>query len=77
MLKLRLAGAAFILLSVFALDRAEAKKECPTQNYQGGCIQVITYARNPQTGTCCEYPNPCVVPSGWTQYSDPACTVPR
>lgn len=69
MLKIRLAGAAFIFLSVFALDRAEAKKECPVRQFQGGCIQVITYAINPETGTCCVYANPCSVPEGWVSSS--------
>lgn len=79
-MKFRLIGAAFALTCAFTLgmaDQADAAKQCPTQNYQGGCIQVITYAKNPNTGTCCEYPNPCVVPNGWQQYQDPACTIPR
>ena len=29
------------------------------------CIQVITPARNPETGECKEYPTPCDVPNGW------------
>jgi hypothetical protein len=66
-MKLRLFGVAFILLSLFALGgKADAAKECPTKRYNGACIQVITYATNPETGTCCVYPNPCVVPDGWT-----------
>ena len=65
-MKLRLFGVAFILVSLFALGgQADAAKECPTKRYTGACIQVITYAINPETGTCCVYPNPCVVPDGW------------
>ena len=65
-MKLRLFGVAFILVSLFALSgKADAAKECPTKRYTGACIQVITYAINPETGTCCVYPNPCVVPDGW------------
>lgn len=30
------------------------------------CIQVITPAKNPQTGECKEFSTPCNVPSGWT-----------
>lgn len=30
------------------------------------CAQVITPAKDPQTGQCIEFPTPCDVPSGWT-----------
>jgi hypothetical protein len=70
MLKYRLCGAAFLLLSFLAMNnKAEAAKACPTKHYSGTCIQVITYATNPQTGECCVYPNPCVVPDGWATSS--------
>ncbi|MDI6883426.1 MAG: hypothetical protein QMC93_03125 [Patescibacteria group bacterium] len=29
------------------------------------CIQVITPAKNPQTGQCINFPTPCVIPPGW------------
>lgn len=29
------------------------------------CIQVITPARNPETGEVVEFPTPCDVPDGW------------
>lgn len=29
------------------------------------CIQVISYAKDPETNECKEFPNPCVVPEGW------------
>lgn len=65
-MKFRLFGVAFILVSLFALGgKADAAKECPTKHFSGICTQVITYATNPDTGTCCVYPNPCVVPDGW------------
>ena len=68
-LKTRLIGLAFILLSFLALDTTSAAS-CPRQQFSGFCIQVITYATNPDTGECCVYPNPCVVPDGWeTSYS--------
>jgi hypothetical protein len=40
-------------------------KTCPRRSFSGSCIQVIVWAANPQTGECCVYPNPCVVPEGW------------
>ncbi|MBI2405498.1 hypothetical protein HYV21_00380 [Candidatus Microgenomates bacterium] len=47
--------------------------ECPTpQTPQPSpnksptvCIQVITPAKNQQTGECKEFPTPCDVPTGW------------
>lgn len=33
------------------------------------CIQVISYARDPETGQCIAFPTPCDVPDGWE-----ACT---
>ncbi|HEX9942416.1 MAG TPA: hypothetical protein VGG03_10395 [Thermoanaerobaculia bacterium] len=71
-LKFRLIALAFVLISVLAAGRTNAARpggggttECPQKSFSGVCIQVITYARNPETGTCCVYPNPCVVPDGW------------
>jgi hypothetical protein len=64
-MKFRLLGAAFLLATAFASTNATAKPDCPTKHYNGACIQVITYAINPDNGVCCVYPNPCVVPDGW------------
>lgn len=75
MLKYRLLGVAFILLSMFAIDNARVSADaCPRRHFTGVCIQVITYARNPHTGDCCQYPNPCVVPEGWETFTNPDCT---
>ena len=61
---LLLAGAAHIGTAV------SAPPECPKpRHFQGGCIQVIVWAKNPETGTCCQYPNPCSAPEGWTTYT--------
>lgn len=83
-LKYRLIGGAFIAMSFLALAKADAGKpgggggggnpNCPQVPYDGVCIQVITWAKNPVTGECCQYPNPCVVPPGWQTYNSPDCT---
>lgn len=39
----------------------------PINGEQSNCIQVITPARNPQTGETKEFPTPCEVPAGWEQ----------
>lgn len=44
-------------------------EECPVENDGGFCQPTITWAKNPDTGTCCEYNNSCEVPDGWQTYS--------
>lgn len=36
-----------------------------TADAQEFCIQVITFAENPETGECEMFPTPCDVPEGW------------
>jgi hypothetical protein len=62
----RLTALAFVLLSVLSLP-STSSADCPRKRFSGICAQVITYAINPQTGECCVYPNPCVVPDGWVK----------
>lgn len=50
-----------ILAAVFAAAFLLAVSVPPAQ----ACIQVITFAEDPATGECVEFPNPCVVPDGW------------
>ena len=43
-----------------------------TQAESTTCIQVITYAKNPDTGEWQTFPTPCDVPEGWeTTYENP------
>jgi hypothetical protein len=75
--KLRILGLAFVLLSVIGLtgaaDAQSAAQVCPQRNFQGACIQVITFARIPGQDYCCVYPNPCVVPPGFERVSPEEC----
>jgi len=75
-LKLRLLGFALIALSFLAVDRTVSASNCPRKEFTGACIQVIVSARNPDTGECCVYSNPCVVPDGWQIYYSPDCQDP-
>ncbi|HEX2224449.1 MAG TPA: hypothetical protein VHN15_09605 [Thermoanaerobaculia bacterium] len=61
--------AAFLSLLTF-LPTLEVAGACcpPPQSYSGGCIQVIVWAKDPVTGTCCVYPTPCSAPKGWPIY---------
>jgi eight-cysteine-cluster-containing protein len=33
------------------------------------CAQVITWGKDPATGTCCQYPSPCNVPGEYDQFA--------
>ena len=56
--------AAGILLWWLYTDRPAAV----TENNNGvSCIQVITPARNPETGEVKEFSTPCDIPEGWEQ----------
>jgi hypothetical protein len=70
--KLSLA-AAFVLVA--AATRTATASDCPPpRHYSGSCIQVIVWAEDPVTKTCCQYPTPCSAPAGWTIYYGPGCT---
>lgn len=50
----------------FASTPVEAPADgTPQQDDSEICIQVITTARNPDTGEVVEFPTPCDVPEGW------------
>ena len=53
----------------------EEPTACPKpRDYQGMCAQVITWAKNPDTGDCCQYGSPCETPKGWETFnSKEAC----
>jgi tetratricopeptide (TPR) repeat protein len=46
---------------------AGESKKIEESEKPGVCIQVITPAKNPQTGECKEFSTPCEVPKGWTK----------
>lgn len=46
-------------------DRDNRSDKDNKNNMSGVCIQVVTPARNPQTGEVKEFPTPCDVPEGW------------
>lgn len=78
MTKLRILGLTFLLLSAIGLTTASAQPPasvCPQRNFQGICIQVITFARIPGQIRCCAYANPCVVPPGFEVVSAEECPI--
>jgi len=58
MKKLYLKTAIFSGIFLFTISTAQIAPD-------RFCAQVITPAKNPQTGECREFPTPCHVPSGW------------
>jgi len=41
------------------------------QRGENQCIEITVWAKNPDTGECQEFANPCSVPSGWQVFFDP------
>jgi len=42
-----------------------APEQAPAAGPQATCPQIITYAKDPTTGVCQQFPTPCDVPPGW------------
>lgn len=72
--KLFLASAAFALAAAAQLGTAASDGCPPPRKFSGVCIQVIVWAKDPVTGICCQYPNPCSAPEGWEIFYGPGCT---
>lgn len=59
--------AAFMVQWVWWYTNVRSQESAEKSNPDGQvCIQVITPARNPETGETRDFPTPCDVPSGWT-----------
>lgn len=72
-MKLLMLSAAFALTAVASVS-ASSNTCPPPRQYSGACVQVIVWAKNPQTGECCGYyPTPCSAPAGWEQFYNPSC----
>lgn len=76
--KLCLVSAAFALTVAASVGTASSNHHCPPpRHYSGVCIQVVVWAQDPNSGTCCMYGNPCSAPAGWTIFYGPNCTNPE
>jgi hypothetical protein len=53
------------VLAVLRRLCVEGQCGCPHKDFQGDCIQPFAYGKDPITGTCCKYNQPCDVPDGW------------
>ncbi len=54
-----------IILSLLILGCQNVKVEEKHTDDIKICAQVITYAKNPETMNCEEFPTPCAVPKDW------------
>jgi hypothetical protein len=74
--KLCLAASAFALAATAYVTPSVAGNCPPPQHYSGVCIQVIVWAKDSNTGMCCQYSTPCAAPDGWQIFYGPNCTDP-
>lgn len=71
--KFLLSSGAFLLIGAAHVSTAVSAPDCPPpQHYSGACIQQVVWAKNPTTGTCCQYSTPCAAPTGWATYGSAA-----
>jgi hypothetical protein len=75
--KLFLASAAFTLVLAAYSSPASSTSCPPPRPYNDVCITVIVWAKDPQSGICCQYPTPCSAPDGWEIFYGPNCTNPE
>lgn len=66
MTKKLLFAAALALVAATQVPTSTAGKCPPPRHFNGACIDVVVWATNPATGVCCQYPNPCSAPAGWS-----------
>lgn len=75
--KLCLASAAFVLAATASMSTSFADPTCPPpRHYTDTCIQVVVWAKDSNTGMCCQYGSPCAAPDGWHIFYGPNCTDP-
>lgn len=62
--------ASLLIATACASSKKPGGDDCPPPRQTGEiCPQVVVWAKNPQTGTCCQYGTPCNAPEGWTTYN--------
>ncbi len=60
-------GYAFLALTFLLIVSLIYQLEYSAPEKSGVCVQVITKAKNSQTGEIKVYPTPCDVPAGWEE----------
>lgn len=56
-------------------DQSVGSDACPPPRGSADpCTQAIVFAKNPDTGGCCQYATACAAPEGWEQFgTEEAC----
>ena len=67
--------AACLLMIACTSHKNPEPADCPPPRQSDEvCPQVVVWAKDPQTGACCQYGTPCSAPEGWeTFYSEAEC----
>jgi len=67
-----LVSAACLLVACTG-NKNHTPGDCPPPRQSDEiCAQVVVWAKDPQTGSCCQYGTPCSAPEGWKIYSSEA-----
>jgi hypothetical protein len=63
--------AAYLLVAAACASyKKPGPGDCPPPKQSTKiCPQVVVWAKNPQTGACCQYGTPCNAPDGWKTYN--------
>ena len=66
-----LVSAASLLIATACASNTEPEAgDCPPPRQSNEiCPQVVVWAKDPQSGACCEYGTACNAPEGWTTYT--------
>lgn len=66
-------SVAPLLLATACASTKPKPGDCPPPRQSNEiCPQVVVWAKNPQSGACCEYGTPCNAPEGWQTYHSEA-----
>lgn len=72
---LLVSAASLLIAAACGSIKKPGNGDCPPPRQSTEiCTQVVVWAKNPQTGACCQYGTPCNAPEGWqTYYSEGEC----
>ena len=70
---LLVSAASLLIAAACASSKKPGSGDCPPPRQSNEiCAQVVVWAKNPQTGACCQYGTACNAPEGWTTYTSEA-----
>ncbi len=67
---LMISAVSLLIATACASTKKPGPGDCPPpRESKEICPQVVVWAKNPQTGGCCQYGTPCNAPEGWQTYN--------